>query len=700
MRIRVALALALGCSVAGAMDAQESRAGVAVGRVTDGATGMPVAAEVVLDGTRRARADERGTWRLENVAVGRHQVLIRYPGYRARDLIVDVAHGKVAVADASLVVSIVPLSAIVVTAARREQRLADAVVETELIGREEIEQSGAGDLAAVLVRRTGVELDGGVPSGAGVQIRGMDSRRVLVLVDGQPIAGRVNGNLDLSRLPTSAVERIEIVKGPQSTLYGSEAMGGVINIVTRRAPVDAPLVGSLSVTGGSNGRRDAAGEVGARRGAWGVIANGGRRTTELAPGRPGDAGTFARRWDGSANVRWGNTSTRWTELSTLGVAERQRYRTGQLFNFADNTQLGATWSGATDSRLGRVTATVSLSQFEHLSRASTLDQPVSDSGARDRQRLLHATLLYNAMVAGVSIDAGVDGSRESITADRVEAPKAPTLTTEPFLQATRSWGTLTVTPGLRVTVSDHWGNFVAPRLAGLWRPVPSLAVRGSLGRGFRSPDFKELYLNFVNTAVGYAVRGNPELRPESSTSGSLGAEWVMPSLYGRLTTFRQTYQDFIETGEPDLTGTYTYRNVARGTALGAELEAGMFAGPWRLDGSYGYLRARDAATGTPLLGRPSHRSALSASALVALGARVAVTASYTAATPVDRSATGLTRMRDGFSRVDVRATRAVAARVEAGVGVINLFDRRLGDDWPGFTGRQLHMTLGWRSAQR
>lgn len=608
----------------------------------------------------------------------------------------DVAPGRVSVANAALSVAIVPLNAVIVTAARREQRLADAVVETELIGRDEIEQSGAGDLSDVLSRRTGVELNGGVPSGAGVQIRGMDSRRVLVLLDGHPVAGRVNGNFDLSRLPLASIERIEIVKGPQSTLYGSDAMGGVINIVTRRPPVDAPIVASVSVTGGSNGRRDAAGEVGARRGAWGFIANGGRRAIELVPGRAGDAGTFARRWDGSASLRWGSATSSWMELSTLGVVERQRYRTGQLFNFADNTQGGATWTGVADGRLGRLTATASLSQFEHLSRASTFDQPVSDSGARDRQQLLHSTLLYNGLVGNVSIDAGVDASRESIVADRVQAPTRSTITTEPFLQATRSWGTLTLTPGLRVTASDRWGNFVAPRLAGLWRPVASLAVRGSVGRGFRAPDFKELYLSFVNTAVGYAVRGNPDLHPESSTSASLGAEWDAPSYYTRLTTFRQAYRDFIETGEPDLTGTYTYRNVARGAALGAEWQGGVFAGRWRLDGSYGYLRARDAVTGTPLLGRPTHRWSASASAPVAWETRMTLTTSYTSATPVSRSAAGLTTMRDGFSRVDVRFTRSIAAGMEAGLGVTNLFDRQLGVDWPGFTGRQLNVTLSWR----
>ena len=90
----------------------------------------------------------------------------------------------------------------------------------------------------------------------------------------------------------------------------------------------------------------------------------------------------------------------------------------------------------------------------------------------------------------------------------------------------------------------------------IWRrPLPSLAIRAAAGRGFRAPDFKELYLDFVNSAAGYAVRGNPDLRPERSTSLSLGAEWDGAAVYAHASAFRNTYHDFIEFGAPDATGT-------------------------------------------------------------------------------------------------------------------------------------------------
>src|SRR5687768_17706765 len=131
------------------------------------------------------------------------------------------------------------LERVVVTSSRRAQRLKDSPVSVEVIPREEIRRSGASDLASLLVERAGIDLQGGHPAGEGVMLQGIGSERVLILLDGQPLAGRISGVFDVSRIPTAMVERVEVVKGPQSTLYGTEAMGGVVNIITRTPGRDA-----------------------------------------------------------------------------------------------------------------------------------------------------------------------------------------------------------------------------------------------------------------------------------------------------------------------------------------------------------------------------------------------------------------------------------------------------------------------------
>src|SRR5690606_31856559 len=105
-----------------------------------------------------------------------------------------------------------PLDHMVVTAARREQRLKDAVTTTEIISRADIERTGATDIAAVLLEQTGIELQGGHPAGNGVMLQGIGSERVLVLLDGQPMAGRISGVFDIARIPVSMIERVEVVR--------------------------------------------------------------------------------------------------------------------------------------------------------------------------------------------------------------------------------------------------------------------------------------------------------------------------------------------------------------------------------------------------------------------------------------------------------------------------------------------------------
>ncbi|MDF3822094.1 TonB-dependent receptor plug domain-containing protein, partial [Leptospira sp. 96542] len=123
---------------------------------------------------------------------------------------------------------------IVVTGSRGERRLKDSTVSTEVISRKRIEQTGARNLGEVLETQLGVNVSPFF-GGSQVQMLGLDSKYVLFLVDGQRVAGRTNNTVDLSRFKVQNIERIEIVKGSSSALYGADAIGGVINIITKQA---------------------------------------------------------------------------------------------------------------------------------------------------------------------------------------------------------------------------------------------------------------------------------------------------------------------------------------------------------------------------------------------------------------------------------------------------------------------------------
>ena len=153
------------------------------------------------------------------------------------------------------------LDTIVVTGSRTEHGLLDSPIKTEVVNRQDVIDSGGATLEEILEMHPAVVLREDVTGAAGIQLRGFDSEHVLVLIDGRRMTGRKNGKIDLSRIPANWIEQIEIVKGPASAVYGADALGGVINIITRDPPaphyLDLQTEGTFSVDeGGEQARID------------------------------------------------------------------------------------------------------------------------------------------------------------------------------------------------------------------------------------------------------------------------------------------------------------------------------------------------------------------------------------------------------------------------------------------------------------
>ncbi|HEX8539303.1 MAG TPA: TonB-dependent receptor plug domain-containing protein, partial [Cystobacter sp.] len=186
----------------------------------------------------------------------------------------------------------------VVTASRTERKLEDAVVATEVITRQQMEATGARDLGQLLQQHPGVELVYTF-RGVGLRLQGLDPEYVLVLVDGERVSGRVGTTLDLGRFSLRELERVEIVKGPAAALYGADAMGGVVNLITRR--VQRPLEASARGLFGTLLEGDVRAHAGTKQGPLEVRVGGGYRTRDPYDWEPQDAATSGaglKRFDG------------------------------------------------------------------------------------------------------------------------------------------------------------------------------------------------------------------------------------------------------------------------------------------------------------------------------------------------------------------------------------------------------------------
>jgi len=659
------------------------------GKVVDASTGAPISGaivETVSPPSLRTRTDQAGEWRL--AVDGGVQLRVRFLGYTPREI--DAGVALVALTRVAL-----PIESMVVTASRREQQLAEAVPDISVVSQADIRRSGASDVAAVLVQTSGVQPEGGVPAGAGIYLEGLGSQRVLILVDGQPVVGRLNGNFDLSRLASSGVQRIEIVRGPQSTLYGSDAMGGVINIITR--PPSDGLSMSLSALGGTQDRRELSGSLSGTTGALGLSLDADARKESLAPGLPGDNGTYAQRWQVAPKARWAFGASM-LEASALLLQENQRYLTGQLYHFSDNTQTGAQLNWNWESGGRRFAPTLSFSRFDHLSRAGTGTVPVSDSGQRDIQQLAQGELVGSLPIPSGVADLGVQLRHESIQADRIQGGQRSLNSMETWAQGTWDLGRLSVTPGVRLSAHQQWGSAVTPRLAALLHLSPAVAVRGSVGAGYRVPDFKELYLDFVNAAAGYAVVGNPNLVPEHSRNVSLGVEVTRGSLSGRVSSFYNRFTDFIDFGPPDAGNTYTYVNIGQGMTRGLEAVAVWTRGTTRIEEGIAFLDAQDQTSHLPLLGRAANAAHFSVAKTIR-GASLSATLLYTGRAPLalNDSSTAVVTWRGSYSQLNLHATAPVRAGASVVFGVDNVFDKQVAQGWPGFTGRRIYGGVSWGS---
>ena len=519
---------------------------------------------------------------------------------------------------------------VVVTGTRTEQQLSESPVPVIVIGRPQIQRSGARDVAELLQREGGVHVGQLAGRGSSVEIQGLSSEHVLVLVDGRRVNGRINGAVDLARLRVASIERIEIVRGPSSALYGADALGGVINIITRRDLGQ----GQWRVRGDGNGHADASVRAGHELAAWAVQASAGyshQTAYDLDAGRPGEDGQDSDALYAMATAERDLSSGPWRALAfdwswSLDDSERLEAGTG--------SGLYSTRKRIEDLRLGvapRLALGASdLSLQAHYARYHDqfLQQGrdgaggLNDEETLDEQWTGHAQ--WDHQLGAHQLTAGVEYQFEQLEADRISQRAERDRQSLYMQDQLRSWShTLTLVPGLRYDRDSQFGEQLSPKLALRWDIRPDWMMRLGYGHGFRAPDFKQLLLRFDNPAVGYRVEGNPDLQPESSRGLNLSTTWFASEQASvHLALFMNRVEDLIELiqsgdgpPDPDDPIVFSYRNVASARLSGADIQV-QWQPSWRFGGlrpplhlkiGYAYLHTRDQATGQGLSGRPRHR---------------------------------------------------------------------------------------------
>lgn len=515
---------------------------------------------------------------------------------------------------------------VVVTAARTEQAVGDVAVATRVVDRAAIEASGAENLAAILEEQPGLQVlrSFAGAGGVGVQMHGLDAKYVLILVDGQRATGRVGGVIDLSRFPAEDIERIEIVKGPGSSLYGADAIAGVINIITRKAA--RRLEVDARARYGSFHTADLAATVGGRRGRWstrwsaGLSHTAGFDRDPATPSTTGNAGTTLH-----AAQRTELRARRDVTIGLHSDVQRRDLRgvdsnaAGAVFDRRNLTHTASatlvpeiTWTAPARLRL--------TGHVAHFDDDYTLDQRRSDAldqRQRTRDTLGQIGAQYDHLIAGRHLfSAGLEVQLERLSTPRLEGGARGRQRFALYAQdewRVASLRRIVIVPGARLDLDSQFGGYPSPRLAVRIDPVEALTLRASAGLGFRAPSFRELYLAFANPAAGYRVAGDPDLRAETARSATAGLEWRFDD--GRVLSldyFHHRLRDLIALDSTSLSlgsdNEFRYVNIGAARSQGVEAALSLrFGAQLTAELSYTFTRARDLERARPLPGRPAHQ---------------------------------------------------------------------------------------------
>jgi len=584
------------------------------------------------------------------------------------------------------------LNPVVVTASRLEQPLADAIAHTTVIDQKRIRESQAVDVPSLLRREASVEIvqNGGVGTSSSIFMRGAEARQVLVLIDGVRISSATLGTTAIEHLMLDQVERIEIVRGNVSALYGAGAIGGVIQIFTKQGR-GAPQ-GQAQVTLGSRGTLNAAasygGVVGDTRFNIGAshfeTAGYSAIDPRVAPranpdddgyrNRSASAGLAHRIAPGhEVGLRVYQSTGSADFDSAFGAPTDVHRLDSELSSYSlySNNQFAAAWTS-------RLTA----AQTNDRSHSYTNSLPPTRFDTRNTQVAWQNDL---TVATGHVVSAGVEAQQQ-----QVDSTTAYQRTTRDVRSARVGYSGHVGAHRLQGAARrDHYSDFgdADTWLAGYgYDLTSSWKLTAMRSTAFTAPTFNQLFF------PGF---GNPALQPEKTHSSEIGVQYAVENHVVRATAFRTEYRNLIQTivVAPSVSQA---QNVARARVEGTEVSYSGRLYDWDLRASMTVQDPVDLSTGARLRRRGSTFANVAAS--TAVGAwRVGGELLNGSSRPDANIATGAPVSLAGYNVVNFTARRPITKTTYVAARLDNAFATHYtlahGFNTPP---RGVFATLGWQ----
>lgn len=624
-------AVGFSCLVTGAAAAQQSLSGRVM--ATD-STPLADALVRVLEARRSTTTDHEGRYEIGGLPSGVYTVSFTLIGYAPQVRKVTLRESDVTV-DVTLRATVVELAAVQVTGSAVATSALSSPQPIAMVAGDELRRVQAPSLGETVSQLTSVRSVSTGPAVGKPVIRGLTSNRVLVLDDGQRLETQQWGDEHAPDISTAGAQRIEVVRGPQSVLYGSDALGGVINVIAPELPEAigrAPYVGG-SVSGGfaTNGRQpEATAGIHGASGGFGFRASFHGRNSQnvrTATSELWNSASRAAGGSGSVGYRgsWGSISG---DVDYLD--QRVEFPEGD----PDETPLQRI-----GEQRGRVVASLSVG-------GSRLE--VTGSYERNRRRefeeaqatevavgLLSKTYLgsahlYHSLAPNIGGAVGVSAYRTRFDKFGTETliPNSTTDNLGVFAFEQVEAGRWNFTVGGRydyrrldvesdadiaVAADTRTYHSVTGSLGALWHAADAVALVANVGRGFRAPSSFELFAHGVHEGTLAFERGNPNLDTEKSLNTDLAIRVQSSSVSAEIGGFVNLIQDYIFTvpsGTTDSASGLQIYDVTQGDARLTGVEAAVEVHPTpylHVSGTADYVHGQNVTTGQPLPSMPPFR---------------------------------------------------------------------------------------------
>lgn len=521
---------------------------------------------------------------------------------------------------------------IVVTGTRTPKSLEDSPVPIDIITAADLQAVTTGTLANALQFIPGVVVTRTAKGGYSVEMQGFDSKRVLVLIDGLPVIQPTNEEADLDQISANNIERIEIVRGASSVLYGSSAMGGVINILTKDYEGHGLKLSAEAGDFGEYHLENAGPATDFNATAHTHVKNWNFKLSGQLLDRPGFRYNPEEQVDANSSLekKFISFQAR-TNINGVKLSYQPQFFKEKKARAEGTIPVPGRPTSYYRSSVEQAQHDLFVSGKQHweVKARANIHNETSGQGTKreaeitnyilDGQKAWHTK--STEIVAGLKyLDQGLN--QEQLSSNVFEIDGKSRQATEGFAQVDvfphKNWN---IVAGARLQNDSDFGNHSALRINSLWSPELgsnyNFKWRASLGEGYRVPGLKERFYFFDHSSLGYIVLGNKDLTPETSLTLTNNFSGKVPigdnDLNIELNIHYSKSDDFIELESDDEESAIRaldvsrYTNISKTKISGADISIGQNAKfRWQLN--YSYLDAYDDLKNSRLANKPRHQA--------------------------------------------------------------------------------------------